>query len=211
VSGRDGAERVAPAGAAFGLVAAGGAVAALAAGALAAPVALAVAGVGLLGGAASLMLGRRRHQPSAPLSSPDPAAQLDELTARVRGRVNPMVESRVARVVAILRETLPRLDQLGAGSHHAHLAVRTATSYLPEAVGAYMRLPARYADRRPVSGGRTSLMLLCDQLDLLAEEMDKVFVAVCAADVDALIVHERFLQETFGTESSLTIAPEVRP
>jgi hypothetical protein len=198
-------------GAAVGAVTAGGAVAALAVGAIAAPVAAAVAGVALLGGAAALLLGRRRPAPPVFEAPPDPAAELDELVARIHGKVNPMVESRVDRVVSILRDTLPRLDQLSAGSQHAHLAVRTATSYLPEAVGAYMRLPASYADRRPVSGGRTSLMLLCDQLDLLAAEMDKVLVAVNAADVDALVVHERFLKETFGSGSSLDIAPEIQP
>jgi hypothetical protein len=34
---------------------------------------------------------------------------------------------------------------------------------------------------------------------------------VLAADVDALVAHERFLQETFGRGSSLQIAPEIQP
>ena len=61
----------------------------------------------------------------------------------------------------------PRLDRLGAGSRQAHTVVATATSYLPEAVGGYLRLPRDFADRRVVSKGKTSLMVLCDQLDLL--------------------------------------------
>jgi hypothetical protein len=52
------------------------------------------------------------------------------------------------------------------------------------------------------------LLLLCDQLDILAAEMDQVFVAVCRADADALVAHGRFLAEKFGAGSGLDI-PQV--
>jgi hypothetical protein len=92
----------------------------------------------------------------------------------------------------------------------AHAVLRTATSYLPEAVAGYLRLPRAYADNRPVQNGKTSLVVLCDQLDLLAAKMDEVFDAVCRADADALIAHGRFLAEKFGT-GSLSVAPRVLP
>ena len=47
-----------------------------------------------------------------------------------------------------VRQTIPRLDQLGGSAVQAHAVVRTATSYLPEAVAAYLRLPRDFADRR---------------------------------------------------------------
>ena len=50
----------------------------------------------------------------------------------------------------------------------AHSVLRTATSYLPEAVAGYLLLPRDFADNRPVQKGKTSLVILCDQLDLLA-------------------------------------------
>jgi hypothetical protein len=87
--------------------------------------------------------------------------------------------------------------------------VATATSYLPEALGAYLRLPRQFADHRPVDAGRTSLMVLCDQLDLLALKMDEIFDAVCRADADALVAHGQFLAEKFGAGSALKIAPEL--
>ena len=133
-------------------------------------------------------------------------ANLDRIEAEVTGKVPAMVEARVNRIVATLRDTLPRLGQLGMGSSQAHAAVQTAASYLPEALGAYLRLPRSYADERPVSGGKTSLMVLCDQLDLLGNKMDEVFVAVCQSDADALIAHGRFLADKFGS-GSLAIAP----
>ena len=156
---------------------------------------------------------RRRHA-AAQLTAP--AAKRDDLLERVArietdiaGNVPEMVQARVGKIAGIVRDTVPRLDQLGPGSSQAHAVVATATSYLPEAVGAYMRLPRRYADKRPVSGGKTSLMVLCDQLDLLAAKMDEVFVAVCQADADALVAHGRFLQEKFGS-GSLAIDPASR-
>ncbi len=74
----------------------------------------------------------------------------------------------------------------------------TATDYLPEAIGGYLRLPRQWADSRPVDRGKTSLMMLIDQLDLLGATMDKVFDAVNRADAAALIAHGRFLEEKFG-------------
>ncbi len=78
----------------------------------------------------------------------------------------------------------------------------TATDYLPEAVGGYLRLPRQFADSRPVDRGKSSLMVLIDQLDLLAATMDKVFDAVCREDADALVAHGRFLAEKFGSAST---------
>ena len=142
------------------------------------------------------MLGLRKDPPRP--NAPDPLQTLSALQADIVGKVPSLVSSRVDRIVVTIRETVPRLDQLGPGSSSAHAVIRTATTYLPDAVGSYLRLPRSYADNRPVRGGKTSLMVLCDQLDLLANRMDQVFVAVCAADADALVAHGQFLQEKFG-------------
>jgi hypothetical protein len=104
-------------------------------------------------------------------------------------------------VVRVVRETIPRLSNLG-GSAQAYAVMATATDYLPDAIGGYLRLPRHWADTRPVDRGKTSLMILIDQLDLLAATMDKVFDAVNRADAAALITHGRFLQEKFGTGST---------
>jgi hypothetical protein len=162
---------------------------------------------------ADSMLGRRREPASpvptlkAPPTSADLLDAVNGVEARIAGLVPGVVASRVARVCAIVRDTVPRLDNLGAGSPMAYSVVATATSYLPEAVGGYLRLPRDWADTRPVDGGKTSLMVLCDSLDLLASKMDDVYDAVCRADADALVVHGRFLAEKFGTGSLDVEAP----
>jgi hypothetical protein len=133
----------------------------------------------------------------------DILAALDRVQAMVAGGVVPAaVESRVRRVSATVRDTMPRLRNLGLGSAEAYSVMATATDYLPEAIGGYTRLPRRWADSRPIENGKTSLMLLIDQLDLLGATMDKIFDAVVRVDADALIAHGRFLQEKFGHAST---------
>ena len=166
---------------------------------------------------------RRHHAPERPVlptvpTTDDLLAALDRVEAMVaRGAVPSPVASRVSRVSRTVRDTIPRLSTLGGGSVTAYNVMATATDYLPEAIGGYLRLPRQFADNRPVDRGKTSLMILIDQLNLLASTMDKVFDAVCRADAAALVAHGRFLSEKFGTASAggtlslgpdLTIAPD---
>jgi hypothetical protein len=151
-----------------------------------------------------------RAPPAPPLPPTPPApteadilAALDRVVAMVAGGSVPAaVQSRVKRVAETVRQTMPRLRNLGLGSADAYSVMATATDYLPEAIGGYTRLPRQWADSRPVEKGKTSLMLLIDQLDLLGATMDKIFDAVVRVDADALIAHGRFLQEKFGHAST---------
>lgn len=128
-------------------------------------------------------------------------AAVDRIGPQIRGRVPSMVQFRVDRIVVVLRDTIPRLNQLGAGSRDAHSVMATVTSYLPEALDGYLRLPRTFADERPIEGGKTALMLLIDQLDLLLATMNQIFDAVCRSDAEALLAHGRFLAEKFGKGS----------
>ncbi|WP_205413080.1 hypothetical protein [Austwickia chelonae] len=139
--------------------------------------------------------------PAAPTRD-DLYVSLDQVAAMVAGEAVPScVTARVERVLGVVHDTIPRLDQI-RGSSSAYSVVATATDYLPEALNGYLRLPRRFADSRPVDAGRTSLMVLIDQLDLLAATMDQVFDAVCRDDATALVAHGRFLAEKFGHGSS---------
>ena len=150
----------------------------------------------------------------APEEPPEPAVPavptreqllnaVDRVDAMAReGSVPSVVLARLLRVTGVVRQTVPRLDRLGAGSPQAYNVMATATDYLPEAIGGYLRLPREWADSRPVDRGKTSLMILVDQLDLLGSTMDKVFDAINRADANALVVHGRFLQEKFGQAST---------
>ncbi|MCW2812187.1 MAG: hypothetical protein JWP61_2645 [Friedmanniella sp.] len=136
--------------------------------------------------------------PAVPTEA-DLLAALDQVEASVAGGSVPgLVAARVRRVTGTVRQTVPRLRNLGLGSPEAYSVIATATDYLPEALAGYTRLPRQWADSRPVEGGKTSLMLLVDQLDLLGATMEEVLDAVVRVDADALIAHGRFLQARFG-------------
>ena len=69
---------------------------------------------------------------------------------------------------------------------------------MPSALQAYLDLPGSYADNHVMSNGKTPLMLLSDQLDVLAVEINEIAEAVNRADTDRLVVNGRFLAEKFG-------------
>jgi hypothetical protein len=138
--------------------------------------------------------------------------KLSDVERQVHGKVHASVEERVHRIATTIRETLPRADALGPGSAQAHTLAQTATDYLPEALGAYLKLPRTYAEHQQVVDGKTPLQVLCDQLDLLAAKMDEVFTAVCQSDADALVAHGRFLSDKFAPGSlDLGAGPDSQP
>ncbi len=163
-------------------------------------------------------LKRRRgsEDDTAPVPGPpteqDVLAALNRVNAMLReGNAPPVVISRVVRIARDINETLPRIRNLGLGSMEAYSVVATATSYLPEAVAGYLRLPREWADTRPIDGYKTSLMVLVDQLELLGSTMDKVLDAANRADAQALLLHGKFLEAKFGqpTGPDLTLgSPE---
>ena len=108
------------------------------------------------------------------------------------------VVARVARVSSIVRALMPRIDQLGMQSLDAYTVVATATDYLPESLAGYLGLPRDWANSRPVANGKSSLVLLIDQLDLLIVSLGRMFDAANRQDAGALIAQGEFLAEIFG-------------
>lgn len=146
----------------------------------------------------------------APPTEQDILAALNRVNAMlVEGNAPPVVTSRVQRIARTIKDTLPQLRNLGVGTMESYSVMATATDYLPEAVGGYLRLPRDWADTRPVDGYKTSLMVLVDQLELLATTMDKILDAANHADAQALVAHGMFLQAKFGTPAGpdLTLGP----
>jgi hypothetical protein len=151
---------------------------------------------------------RRRDSPSDATAVPPAPTEQDILAALNRvnamltdGNAPPIVTARVVRIARAINDTLPRLRNLGLGSMEGYSVVATATTYLPEAVGGYLRLPREWADTRPIDGYKTSLMVLIEQLELLASTMDKILDAANRADAQALLAHGMFLEAKFGQSS----------
>jgi hypothetical protein len=166
-----------------------------------------VAAVVAIGAATGgVVAARRRSRPGSRPAPPQPqdlGGGLQELADRVRPSVAPAVVARVDRIAATVDEIEPRLDDMGFGDVDAHAVVRTATSYVPEALEAYLRLPRSFADTRKIQGSKTALAILCDQLDLLGSKMDDVRDAVYRKDAQALIEHGQFLEARFASGADL--------
>ncbi len=132
----------------------------------------------------------------------DVLASLNRVNAMLTdGNAPPVITSRVVRIARTINAALPRLRNLGLGSQEAYSVVACATTYLPEAVSAYLRLPRDWADTRPIDGYKTSLMVLVDQLELLGSTMEKILDAANRADAQALLAHGMFLEAKFGHTS----------
>jgi hypothetical protein len=127
---------------------------------------------------------------------------LEEIQRRIRRRVPDPVARRVKYISASIIDSLRRADSLGEGSSEVFGLVKTATDYLPTALQTYLDLPRNYADRRVVVDGKTPLVLLIEQLDLLILKLDEIAEAVNRADSDKLIAHGRFLAEKFGKDGN---------
>ena len=154
----------------------------------------------------------KKVQLAAGLDAGDVEKDLKELQRRVHGRVPADVDLRVKQLATMISETLPRADALGDGSNARYVLVKTATDYLPSCLQAYLDLPRTYADNKVVADGKTSQRLLCDQLDVLVEQMNEVAEAVNRADTDKLLADGRFLAEQFGRSPlDLSSAPQEQP
>lgn len=114
------------------------------------------------------------------------------------GGVPTPVLARVLRITTMVRGILPRLSNLGLESKDGYTVVATATNYLPESVSAYLNLPRDWADTRPVANGKSSLLMLIDQLDLLALTTQRMADAVNRLDATNLVAQGAFLEAKFG-------------
>ncbi len=153
--------------------------------------------------AAGVLATRRKKRKAtvvAGVRTVDVDRRLGEIQRHTAGRVPPQISVKVASIASTITETLPRAHALGTGSPGQYVLVQCATDYLPSALRAYLRLPRTYADRHAVSNGKTALVLLSEQLDLLKKEIDEIAEAVNQADTDKLIANGRFLEDKFGRD-----------
>jgi hypothetical protein len=123
---------------------------------------------------------------------------LAEQERRLRGRAPDDVLAAVGRIHARVREILERRAALPPGSPDAFAVERTAIDYLPTALEPYLNLPRAYANRVPLSDGRTARQVLLAQLALLELELDGILEAIAKGDADRLLAHGRFLEDRFA-------------
>lgn len=134
---------------------------------------------------------------SAP-SKPDVEAALCRAEEMLDDDISTAVVARVLRITHLVRGILPRLENLGVASQETYTVVATATEYLPESLAGYLSLPRDWADTRPVANGKSSLLLLIDQLDLLSLTTGRMADAANRKDAKSLVAQGAFLEAKFG-------------
>ncbi len=131
------------------------------------------------------------------LSIEDLRAELEDLVGKMHRKLPREAYERVKSIKNSVVEVLPQINDLGSSDHNIYLIQQTALDYLPATLEAYVNLPKFYANFQPIRNGKTAKQLLIEQLDLLDREMKQVVQEVYRNDTQQLIVHGRFLQDTF--------------
>jgi hypothetical protein len=105
-------------------------------------------------------------------------------------------------IQSTLSELLPRLKDLRErgvlSPKDSFTVVETVRRYLPDTLGAYLRLPKLYAQMQPLADGRTAAQTLLDQLRVLDSSLRDVAKSAFAGDAEALITNGRFLENKFA-------------
>ncbi len=93
---------------------------------------------------------------------------------------------------------------LQEGFHARHIAI----SYLPDALKAYLSIPAQYASTRVLHDGKTAQEIFRDTLVELEGKVKQLADDLAGQDAHAFLVHSRFLHDKFG-QRPLIDAPEL--
>jgi len=135
----------------------------------------------------------------------DPDAVQSALSAQlseVKDRLPQDLQEKVQAVASAIVDILPAYRESGLAPQDLFVVERTVDDYLPTAVQNYLKLPSAYTSiPLPEAEGKTARQLLSDQLDLLVNKMHEVADAAHRKDVEALLVHGRFLEDKFGPSS----------
>jgi len=92
---------------------------------------------------------------------------------------------------------------LQEGFHARHIAI----SYLPDALKAYLSIPAQYASSRVLHDGKTAQEIFRDTLIELEGKVKQLGDDLAGQDAHAFLVHSRFLHDKFG-KPTLLQAPD---
>lgn len=145
---------------------------------------------------------------ASPTDSETIERALDALLSEVRNALPRDLMEKVRQVEAAVRDILPAYKASGLEPGDRFAVERTVDDYLPSALRSYLKLPPAFRSvPLPDAGGKTASEVLSDQLDLLLQRIRQVTNVAYRQDLDALLVHGRFLHAKFG-RSSLSLGSD---
>lgn len=131
----------------------------------------------------------------------DTQAYLDWLREKVLPLLPPEAAGSLKRILDMATEIWPRIkemqDQGLVQVENRTMLKQTLTKFLPDIAQNYLKLPSVYAKTHKVDG-KTPMLLLTEQMNLLEVHVTKIREGVYAHDVDALLANGKFLQEKFS-------------
>ncbi len=105
-----------------------------------------------------------------------------------------------------LSELLPRMQQLRdrgvLSAKESFTVIETVRRYLPDTLGAYLRLPKIYAQVQALSDGRTASQVLTGQLKVLNTSLKEIAANAFSGDAEALVTNGNFLQSKFAEKTA---------
>jgi hypothetical protein len=76
--------------------------------------------------------------------------------------------------------------------------VETVKRYLPDTLGAYLRLPKFYAQTQTLADHQTAAQILTSQLKMLKASLQEIARNAFAGDAEKLVRNGKFLQAKFS-------------
>jgi hypothetical protein len=105
-------------------------------------------------------------------------------------------------IESTLGELLPRLrlmqDHGAISAKDSFTVVETVRRYLPDTLGAYLRLPKLYAQMQTLADKQTASQLLTAQLRMLKASLEEIARNAFAGDAEKLVTNGKFLQAKFS-------------
>jgi hypothetical protein len=139
---------------------------------------------------------------SAELSTELLAQQVHKLVDSVAKGLPPEAVDELREIEAALAELLPRLRQMqdrGAiSAKDSFTVLETVRRYLPDTLGAYLRLPKLYARMQTLADRQTAAQLLTAQLKMLKASLEEIARNAFAGDAEKLVTNGKFLQAKFS-------------
>jgi hypothetical protein len=114
----------------------------------------------------------------------------------------------LASIQATLTELLPRLHELQSrgviSAKDSFTVLETVRRYLPDTLGAYLRLPKFYAQMQTLADGQTASQTLVTQLRVLDSSLKEVAKSAYAGDAETLVTNGQFLSNKFSEKIAFT-------
>jgi hypothetical protein len=139
---------------------------------------------------------------TAELSTDLLAQQVRKLVDSVAKGLPKEALDELREIESTLKELLPRMRQMQDGgaisAKESFTVLETVRRYLPDTLGAYLRLPKLYAHMQTLGDQQTASQLLTSQLKMLKESLREIAKNAFAGEAEKLVTNGRFLQAKFS-------------